>query len=43
MTEEIVSKHLGGQVYVNNINFIYENIAYKGAEFIIELNLDSTL
>lgn len=43
MTEEIVSKHLNGKVYVNNVNFIYENIAYKGAEFTIELNIDSTL
>ena len=37
MTEEIVVKHLNGEIFVENKDFIYEDKCYKGAEFKIEL------
>ena len=39
MTEEIIVKHLGGKLYVQNQEFVYNNRRYIGAEFTIELPL----
>jgi len=33
MSQEIITKHMGGKITVNNRSFTYENIDYKGAEF----------
>ena len=37
MTESIVTKHLDGTVYVQNVEYEYEGVNYKGAKFTIEL------
>jgi signal transduction histidine kinase len=42
MTEEIITKHLDGQIFVKNKEFIYNDKSYIGAQFIIELNLENT-
>ncbi len=39
MTREIISKHLHGDIVVKNINFLYEDKQYNGAEFTINLKL----
>ena len=39
MTEEIIVKHMHGKFTINNIETIYENVTYKGAEITIELDL----
>ena len=39
MTEEIITKHLNGQIFVENKEFVYDNKTYFGAQFTIELNL----
>ena len=39
MTEEIITKHLHGQIFVENKEFKYENKEYVGAQFTIVLNL----
>ena len=41
MTEEIVLKHLKGQIQVKNKDFIYGNSSYKGAQFKIILDLEN--
>lgn len=38
MTEEIIVKHLKGKILVKNKDFIYKNIACKGAQFKIVLS-----
>ncbi|WP_072682000.1 ATP-binding protein [Arcobacter sp. LA11] len=38
MSEEIVSKHMKGKLSVQNVDFEYEHINYKGAEFKIVIN-----
>ena len=43
MSEEIITKHMMGQIHAENSSFIYEEIEYKGAKFIISLpNGDKT-
>jgi nitrogen fixation/metabolism regulation signal transduction histidine kinase len=37
MTHEIIVKHFNGQLYVKNVDFIYENKTYTGARFTIAL------
>jgi len=39
MCEEIVKKHLAGTIEVSNKEFIFDDIEYKGAEFIIIIPL----
>jgi PAS domain S-box-containing protein len=42
MSEEIISKHMNGEILVSNEYFAYENINYIGAKFTLKLpiNLD---
>ncbi len=40
MCSEIITKHLLGKIYVENQEYTYNNIKYKGAEFRIELPLN---
>ena len=39
MTEEIIMKHLKGEIYVKNKEYMYENTNYIGAEFHIIIDL----
>ena len=39
MTEEIITKHLDGEIFVENKEFIFNDKKYFGAQFKIELNL----
>ena len=39
MTQEIIVGHLNGQIFVQNENYIYEDIICKGAVFIIKIPL----
>ena len=39
MCQEIISKHMNGKLTVNNKNFTYKDVHYKGAEFKIEFPL----
>lgn len=38
MSEVIVEKHMKGKLIVQNVEFTYENVNYKGAEFKIVIN-----
>lgn len=37
MTEEIIMKHMQGDISVSNESFIYEDIEYKGAKFSLKI------
>jgi len=37
MSDEIIKKHMKGNLIVKNQQFMYEDAAYKGAEFTVEL------
>jgi len=37
MREEIITKHLNGIISVKNVEYEYENVSYKGAQFTIKL------
>ncbi len=37
MTEEIIAKHMKGNIHVSNSSYVYEGEDFKGAEFTIEL------
>lgn len=37
MTEEIIAKHMKGNIKALNSSYVYNDVDYKGAEFIIEL------
>ncbi len=37
MSQEIIVKHMSGNIEVENIEFIYENQPFKGAQFIVSL------
>ena len=39
MTEEIIMKHLKGEIYVKNKEYMYENTNYIGAKFHIIIDL----
>ena len=41
MTEEIITKHLDGEIYVKNKEFTYNDKEYIGAQFRIVLNLSN--
>ena len=41
MSEEIVVKHLNGELYVENSNYTYDNKNYTGAQFIIKIPANS--
>ena len=41
MTEEIITKHLDGEIYVKNKEFTYNGKEYIGAQFRIVLNLSN--
>ncbi|MEA3553268.1 MAG: HAMP domain-containing sensor histidine kinase [Campylobacterota bacterium] len=41
MSREIIEKHMNGKLYVNNIEFTHNDKIYKGAQFNIELPLNS--
>ena len=43
MTEEIIVKHMHGNLLIKNIDITYENKNYKGAEITIELSLNQTI
>jgi len=43
MTASIITKHLNGQINVDNYNYSYKNQSYTGARFIIKLPLDIKL
>lgn len=38
MSQEIITKHFNGTIYVKNTSYTYENIDYTGAKFNIRLN-----
>ncbi|MGB1227504.1 MAG: ATP-binding protein, partial [Poseidonibacter sp.] len=40
MSEEIVTKHLDGELIASNEQSIFDNNSYKGAQFIISIPLD---
>ncbi|MDD2888097.1 MAG: cache domain-containing protein [Aliarcobacter sp.] len=42
MTEEIIVKHMNGTLVFKNVDVIYENQSYKGAEITIELPIKTT-
>ncbi|MDD2896135.1 MAG: cache domain-containing protein [Aliarcobacter sp.] len=42
MTEEIIVKHMNGALIFKNIDVIYENKSFKGAEITIELPINQT-
>ena len=35
MTQSIITKHLGGEIYVDNVEYEYKGTKYKGAKFTI--------
>ena len=37
MTDTIITKHLGGEISVQNSEYEYEGVAYRGAKFMIRL------
>jgi PAS domain S-box-containing protein len=37
MVDEIVSKHMQGSIKAKNVEYVYDDEEYKGAEFVIEL------
>ncbi|QKF59802.1 ABC transporter substrate-binding protein [Aliarcobacter lanthieri] len=39
MSNEIISKHMNGEIFIKNHDFIFENINYKGAMITIALNI----
>lgn len=39
MTEEIITKHMHGNFTISNVETIYENVTYRGAQITIELDL----
>ena len=41
MSNEIITKHMNGIIIVNNVNYIYKDKKYEGAQFKIILPLDS--
>ena len=43
MTEEIIVKHMHGNLLIKNIDINYEDKSYKGAEITIELSLNQTI
>ncbi|MFW0702233.1 cache domain-containing protein [Aliarcobacter butzleri] len=43
MTEEIITKHLNGTICVENVEFIYNEKEYFGAEFTIRIDLNTNL
>ena len=43
MTEEIIVKHMKGSLIFKNIDIVYENKNYKGAEITIELPITQTI
>ncbi len=38
MTEEIIEKHMFGNLIIQNVDVIYEGKSHKGLEIIIELS-----
>jgi signal transduction histidine kinase len=40
MTEEIIVKHMKGNLLIKNIDVTYEKITYKGTQIIIEFNIN---
>ncbi len=42
MTEEIIVKHMNGALIFKNVDVIYENQSFKGAEVTIELPINQT-
>ena len=43
MSNEIIKKHMNGDISVSNKEYLYENTNYNGAEFKIELPLSSEI
>ena len=43
MTEEIIVKHLEGELFVKNVDFVYQDKSLRGAEFKIVLPIEGDL
>jgi PAS domain S-box-containing protein len=43
MVEEILTKHMNGEISVVNENYIYENVSYKGAKFSIKIPMSKNI
>ncbi|WP_419770517.1 MAG: ABC transporter substrate-binding protein [Candidatus Marinarcus sp.] len=39
MTHQIIEEHMQGHIKVQNVTYTYENVSYRGAEFVIDLPL----
>jgi len=39
MSKEIITKHIGGKIWIENETYVYEDIEYTGANFYIELKV----
>ncbi len=39
MTNEIITKHMNGEIFVDNVVYKYKNIEHQGASFTIKLPL----
>jgi signal transduction histidine kinase len=40
MTQELIDKHLHGEITVRNVSYVYEDCAYRGAEFLIRVSVN---
>jgi len=40
MCQEIITKHMDGNITVNNESFNYQNISYSGAKFTIKFPIN---
>jgi signal transduction histidine kinase len=38
MTQEIIHKHMNGEIFVNNLSYVYEGYKYRGAEFVVQVS-----
>jgi len=39
MTQEIIQKHMNGEVSVKNVEYEYEGVTYQGANFLVKISL----
>jgi len=42
MTESIVTKHLYGEIFVENVEYKYDGVKYNGVKFNIKLPIINT-
>ena len=43
MVEEILTKHMNGEISAINENYIYEDLPYKGAKFSIKIPISKNI